>query len=86
MNILVHLQTLYSWFHCGAEVFRIFAVGKPSGTPINDGDTVVFYFPVFQSFVNFQPNVVTSDKCIRGNPANPDASDGCFRSLVVSVK
>ena len=71
------------WAECGGEVFQIYAHGKNMGDPIEDRDTVMFYYPVVESYVCFvKGRQVTIDKCTRVRPPDDGSFNKCINNLV----
>ena len=71
-----------AWFHCGEEVFRVYAEGRIDGETITDQDTLMFYVPCGKTYVSFRIDNVITNPCPShksGNqlPPNSDAFDFC---------
>ena len=57
-------QSAAFWQKCAAEVFQIYAKGKPNGAIITDQDTLMFYVPFAHTFVQFRRDKILTSDCL----------------------
>ena len=71
-------QTKLRWFLCFGEVFKIYARGKPNGTPITDHDDIMLYYIHAKKWAGFfdPPDFRTCPGTNR--PPPPNRYDVCW--------
>ena len=85
-------QDFQKWFQCGAEVFQIYAKGKPIRATITDQDTISLYYPTDIRNVVFGTNGAALSQCMLEKssfslPPNNQAFDECkYMSVDITIR
>lgn len=80
-------ERIRNWLHCSAEVFQVYAKGKPEGAEITDQDTISLYYPNSRNNVVFKTDEIVLDTCMMkksgdSRPPSNHAFDVCTNMAV----